>query len=310
MATGFYKSLLEALHEGVYFVDRNRVITYWSKGAERITGYSAEQVVGKACGDGILCHVDEAGRHLCGDGCPLARTMLDGEARECSMFLHHREGHRVPVTVRAAPVHEGGDLVGAVEVFAPSIRESQLDELLQRLQDEALQDALTKLGNRRFAEISLDNHLRSFRREAVPFGLLLLDLDRFKRINDTYGHNTGDAVLRAVAATILNGIRPLDIPCRWGGEEFVVILPEAGLEALSVVAERLRALIQTTWLDHEGRKLRISASLGGAVVRPDEDGESLIRRADRQLYMSKRAGRNCVHLDAEPYLPPSIDGES
>lgn len=300
MMKGFYKGLLDALHEGVYFVDRDRRITYWNKGAQRITGYESAEVLGRACADNILCHVDETGRQLCRDGCPLTDVMADGEARECEIFLRHREGHRVPVAVRATPIRNGKEIIGAVEIFSSNLKAAQFAELVQRLQNEALRDPLTKLGNRRFAEMNLDNYVRAFDRHKSPFGVLFLDLDHFKNVNDKHGHNAGDAVLKMVATTIVNGIRPLDIPCRWGGEEFVIILPDTGRDALTVVADRLRALIASSWLTHEERKLRITTSIGGAVARQGESWLSLVGRADRQVYLSKQAGRNCLHFDDSP----------
>lgn len=298
MDEGFYKALLDNLYDGVYFVDRDRRISYWNTGAERITGYPRTEVIGKQCFDNVLCHVDDAGRNLCVAGCPLAFTMSDGAVRECEIYLKHKDGHRVPVVVRAAPMRDkDGAVVGAVEVFSSNVKAAQYAELIQRLQNEAMQDALTQLGNRRFAEMNLDNHIRARDRHEMVFGVLFLDLDHFKAINDLHGHNGGDAILRMVSRTIVHGIRPLDIPCRWGGEEFLVILPNIDLKALSVVANRLRMLVQKSWLAYEGRQLRITTSIGGAMAMPGETWQTLIERADRQVYVSKHAGRNRVNLD-------------
>ena len=96
----FYQGLLDQISDGVYFVTLDRRITYWNGGAERITGYAADEVLGRSCSEGILRHVDDAGRQLCLDGCPLAAVMKDGKPREAHVYLHHKDGHRVPVTVR------------------------------------------------------------------------------------------------------------------------------------------------------------------------------------------------------------------
>ncbi len=97
-----YREILDNLYDGVYFVDRERVVNYWNKGAERISGYSAEAMIGHSCSDHLLNHVDADGVSLCQDRCPLAACMSDGLPREAEVFLHHADGHRVPVLVRGA----------------------------------------------------------------------------------------------------------------------------------------------------------------------------------------------------------------
>ena len=98
----FYQDLLDQISDGVYFVTRDRRITYWNGGAERITGFGAEEVLGHSCSEGMLRHIDDTGRQLCLRGCPLAAVMTDGKRREVQVYLHHKDGHRVPVTVRGS----------------------------------------------------------------------------------------------------------------------------------------------------------------------------------------------------------------
>jgi PAS domain S-box-containing protein len=110
---------LDALQDGMYFVDRDRKITFWSEGAEKASGYTAGEAVGKHCYNNLLKHVDEHGRSLCTEGCPLSRVMLDGEPRELTMSFQDKDGHRVPVQVRAQPIRNSmGRVIGAVEVFS------------------------------------------------------------------------------------------------------------------------------------------------------------------------------------------------
>ena len=103
---GFFRELIDNSTEGIYFLDRARRITYWNRGAERLTGYPADEVVGRCCADGLLQHMDPNGRLLCNDGCPMEATMRDGRERAAEIFLHHKQGHRVPITVRAFPIRE------------------------------------------------------------------------------------------------------------------------------------------------------------------------------------------------------------
>ena len=115
----FYQGLLDQISDGVYFVTLDRRITYWNGGAERITGYGAHEVLGHSCAEGILRHVDDAGHQLCVQGCPLLAVMKDGRPREARVYLHHKDGHRVPVTVKGQALRDsGGKIVGSVEVFS------------------------------------------------------------------------------------------------------------------------------------------------------------------------------------------------
>lgn len=114
-----HRDILDQMYDGVYLVDTSRSILYWNQGAERISGFRADEVLGKRCSDNILMHVTDDGTNLCLNGCPLAATMEDGQLRESEIYLHHKEGHRVPVLVRTAPLRDaGGKTIGGAEVFS------------------------------------------------------------------------------------------------------------------------------------------------------------------------------------------------
>jgi diguanylate cyclase (GGDEF)-like protein/PAS domain S-box-containing protein len=297
-----YRTILEQVEDGVYFVDLDRRITYWNAGAERITGYRAEEVRGHSCSEGILRHVTEGGYHLCTHGCPLAAVMNDGQSREASVYLHHKRGHRVPVVVMGSPIrNDHGDIVGSVEVFhvrqATDFATSHGSEL-----DAAYRDPLTDLGNRRFVEA----HVHPALVHDGTAGLLFMDLDHFKVINDTWGHSVGDAVLRMAGQTVAHGLRQGDWPIRWGGEEFVVIVRGArNLADLEITAERLRMLVEESWLDIDGHQVRITVSVGATMIEAGEDFAEALDRADRMMYASKAAGRNRVTSDRG--VLPAID---
>jgi PAS domain S-box-containing protein len=113
-----YETLLDSLFDGVYCVDMNKNITFWNKSAERITGFSRSEVTGLCCANNILRHIDSKGRELCIEGCPLSATLIDGKARESDLFLHHKMGHRVPISTRISPVRgDNGEVIGAIEIF-------------------------------------------------------------------------------------------------------------------------------------------------------------------------------------------------
>jgi diguanylate cyclase (GGDEF)-like protein/PAS domain S-box-containing protein len=291
----FYVDILNNLFDGVYFVDRDRKITFWNRTAEKLTGYESHHVVGRSCADNLLVHVDGAGRNLCAEGCPLSQTLEDGRAREAEFFLHHRDGHRVPVAVRVSPIHGAdGQIVGAVEVFSDNSRRLMESQEMEHLQRLALLDPVTGLPNRRFVEISLQAILEDPRVRKGPTGILFVDIDRFKRINDTHGHETGDDVLRAVARTLLKSVRTFDIVGRWGGEEFVLILRSIDERILGALAEKLCAVTGKCFVTLPEAKVGVTVSIGATILDPADTVHGAVARADRLMYRSKAAGGNRV----------------
>ena len=205
------QALLENVREAVYVVDCDRRITYWNPAAEQLTGFSAAEVVGHHCRDGILNHVNEAGELLCYSGCPLLATMLDGRPTEASLFLHHRDGHRVPVAISAAALRDAeGTLCGAVEAFHDDSPRRSLVDQLDDAESAALADPLTGLANRRMLQRAMYRHQANYRRDGRAFAVLFADIDCFKDINDQYGHDVGDDILQLVAATLRDCSRPSD----------------------------------------------------------------------------------------------------
>jgi PAS domain S-box-containing protein len=216
--------LLDHIGDGVYFVDRERRIQYWNEGASRLTGYKAEELLGKSCQDDLLCHVDHTGKRLCQDGCPLAASICDGNPHEANVFLRHKHGRRVPVSSRVQPMRGAdGSIIGAIEIFSDNsaqIDEQRKTEAMNRL---AFLDHLTQLPNRRFMEMSLHTALSEFHVHRDPLGVIVIDIDEFKRINDSLGHSGGDRALQEAAKTLIGSLRPTDTVGRWGGDEFVAI---------------------------------------------------------------------------------------
>jgi diguanylate cyclase (GGDEF)-like protein/PAS domain S-box-containing protein len=295
----FYKDIIDNLYDGVYFVDPDRVITYWNKGAERITGYTSEQVVGRRCSDNVLNHVTAAGVQLCGEGCPLAACMLDGEGREADVFLHHADGHRVPVLVRASPLRDAeGNVLGAVETFSGDMGIMTVRNELHELRHSVHTDIVTGIGNRRQFEGRLRGVLAELAHETeTTAGLLYIDIDSFKKFNDAYGHEVGDKALRMVAATLRHNLRDGDVIGRWGGDEFLAILYDAAPEeGLRSITEKLRMLVEFCRLDLEGASLTITISIGATQFLPTDTPETVVSRADALMYRSKQAGGNRVSI--------------
>lgn len=295
----FYRQIIENMYDGVYIVDPDRRILFWNKAAERISGFPAEKVVGSYCFDNILNHVTENGAQLCLMGCPLHATIADGQPREAEVFLHHADGHRVPILVRTAPIlDKDRKITGAVEVFSDNSLLFSTRHRMRKLQETASLDPLTGIGNRRRMETRLQYALAEFQQHRIRFGVLFVDIDYFKRVNDAFGHEVGDQVLRMLANTLNKNIRGDDAAARWGGEEFIVLLSDVDLDGLEAVAEKLRVLIKASSITVNGKPLQVTVSIGGALVRYEDDAASLLRRADQNMYQSKLAGRDRVTCDS------------
>lgn len=301
----FYRTLLDQIADGVYMVDTRRRILYWNRSAERISGYSFEKVIGSYCVNNLLRHVNEAGVQLCTDGCPLQATMQDGVSRQADVFLHHRDGHRVPVHVYTMAIYDQeGRIQGAVETFRDNSAHVLALKRIQELENVAFLDSLTGLVNRRYMDGIFESRFASLKRHHTPFGVIFGDVDHFKQFNDTHGHEAGDKVLQTVSQTLAHNCRPYDTVGRWGGEEFLVITAHADGEELRQLAERLRILIRQSHVQVQEAELFVTVSFGATLARRDDTAETLLHRADALLYQSKAQGRDRVTYEEEKILTP------
>jgi diguanylate cyclase (GGDEF)-like protein len=178
--------------------------------------------------------------------------------------------------------------------------QDQLRERNAELEHLSHTDMLTGLNNRRYIEEQLSQQCSAARRRHEPVAVVLFDIDNFKRVNDDYGHPVGDLVLREFARRLRSELRAEDIACRWGGEEFLVILPRAGLDDALATAERIRKIVEATPMSAWGHQVGVTVS-GGCAIGPDDSPESLVKHADVLLYEAKAAGRNrIIAADAFP----------
>jgi len=194
----------------------------------------------------------------------------------------------------------------------------RIDELLasqteiEELSQLVHKDNLTGLFNFRHFELVLGQELERTQRTGQPTALIMLDLDHFKQVNDEWGHEGGNQVLRQVADTVTQVLRRIDIPCRYGGEEFALLLPSTPLPRAVQAAERLRQAIEEAVVEFDGKQIPVTASLGvGIYVRnANLTGENFVRQVDKQLYKAKEEGRNRVsHEDLEQFRPKGQVGQ-
>ncbi|MGA2924883.1 MAG: diguanylate cyclase [Solirubrobacteraceae bacterium] len=296
--------LLDGLSEAIYLVDGNRTILFWNQACERLTGYEAKDVVGHRCYEDILRHIDQQGQQLCWGLCPLAITIQDGQPRRCQVWLHHRDGHRLPVQIAVRPVRNAqGEIIGALEAFTDASTSAATRARLREMERLAMIDPLTDIPNRRFLEMSLASRLAEVRRYGRSLSVALLDIDKFKTINDTHGHQTGDAALKMIAKLLVANARGEDVIARIRGDEFVILLQNAdprgaaSLPAATDADRRQRSrLPPPTRTDHRldrrrgGQRPRRRPVSDGPRRRPALPGKADAQHGDRRLAASSRLG--------------------
>ena len=177
------------------------------------------------------------------------------------------------------------------------LRVLQLQNNLERSEEAGLRDVVTMIGNRRFFDLALSQELERARRTGGGLCLALADLDRFKLVNDRFGHLVGDRLLRLFAEILTQNVRGQDRVARYGGEEFAILLPGTGIDEAAQAVQRIRKVLESKqWtLETSGERVgRVTASFGVAKLRPNDTGADLLQRADTNLYEAKARGRNCV----------------
>lgn len=295
----FTEVLLDNIHDGIFIVDPDCRIFFWNKGAERITGFDLSHMLGKRCSDHLIDPVDESGKNLCDKGCPVKKTLSDGQTHTAEAYLLHKEGHRMPVAMRTFPLlGDDGEIVAGVEAFhdnSPKFIMPQHQKELERMQ---LLDPLTEVGNQRFLEIRLQSRLEEIKKYRIPFGLLYLDVDHLKKVNETFGRPAGDQVLRNIAQTITNNIRFFDIVGRWESDEFLVIALNVDESKLDYVGNKIRLLVETSNISVGSRSVKVTISVGATVAFRVDSLDVLIALARSAMEHSKWLGRNKVTVKA------------
>jgi diguanylate cyclase (GGDEF)-like protein/PAS domain S-box-containing protein len=290
MDSQIYKTILESLPMGVYLVDCSRKILWWNHAAEKITGFLAQDVIGRRCSDSILMHCDENNRLLCKTACPLAKTIQDGEQRDANVFLRHKEGQRVPVRIQAVAIrNEEGVIVGAAESFEERLLPDP-DELKPRpvLQDQL--DGVTNIPDHRSTLEHLRQSVAAFEADHMPFAVLRIAADKLNELGASRGRGAVDAMLRALARTLAKGLRPTDIVGRWSDDGFLAIVTHCPPDALTKVADLLTGIVRQTAIPWWGDWVSVTISTGAVAMREGETVDSLLARCEHGLVSSIGAG--------------------
>ncbi|MDK2867742.1 MAG: hypothetical protein PWP38_2057 [Clostridiales bacterium] len=290
-----FEQLMDSLYEGVYIVDGNRKVIFWNKGAERITGFKSEEVIGKYCHDNILNHVDAQGRLLCLNGCPLHMTIKDRIPRESYLFMQHKKGYRIPVMIRTVPLEGAEDPDSVAEIFTLNDHVSDNVPSFSCPEPELIKDQMTGLPNRAFLEQFLMHQMNLNRTLNLQFGVILIDIDTFEEFNNIYGRRLSDDVMRILAKTLTETFGHADVLGRWRQDEFLFVFSGASKEQLKNIAEGIRMLSESSALRGVTFKdVDVTVSVGATRYHAGETMENLMTRAYYLLKSSKRKGGNFV----------------
>jgi diguanylate cyclase (GGDEF)-like protein/PAS domain S-box-containing protein len=289
-----FRTVLDSLQAGVCLTDPENRILFWNEGAERITGYHRHDVVGHYCHQNILPNCDGRACAFCGAACPLARTLHDGKSTHARLDLRHKEGHRITIRVWFVPLRdEHGSVVGVAQSFDRQIHVT--DERRQHnLATYGCLDDVTGIPNHGFTEFHLRENLESFAKYHLPFGVLLIQVDALEHFQQAYGREAGDSILRVIAQTMRNTLRPTDFLGRWQGAEFLAILMNSTNAGVSTAGERIRKLVGCAGLQWWGDELMVTASLGTASAQAGDTIESMLERAHQALQHSSAKTANAA----------------
>ena len=274
---------LDATQDAVMIANAQGEIEFVNHGFELITGYSRVEALGQ--NPAML----KSGEHTEAFYGRLWAAIQSGQTFRAVFINRHKQGHLIHCEETVSPIRDAG---GAVTHFVSVIRDQTARaHTEQTLREQATRDPLTDLLNRRAGEWQLERAFLAAREGQKPFCLIMADVDHFKAINDTWGHPAGDQVLQRVAAVLRTGVRDTDSVVRWGGEEFLLVLPYCEQAAALLQAERLRERVADA---EQGEVGRVTVSMGVAELQQGETLAGLIERVDQALYQAKHAGRNQV----------------
>jgi diguanylate cyclase (GGDEF)-like protein/putative nucleotidyltransferase with HDIG domain/PAS domain S-box-containing protein len=290
----FRQRLLDNMRDGVVFVDSSLRILGWNTGAERMTGLASSSVFQRQFKPSLIHMRTEEGRVLREDECPVSAAIGTGEMRIRRMVIRGRGEQDLSVEAQVIPVSEAdGTVFGAAMLLHDVSPEMSLEARCQSLHEAATKDPLTRVANRaefnRVHQMFVMAHLD----RQLPCSLIIADIDHFKKVNDTFGHQAGDEVLKGFAALLRTSCRPGDLVARYGGEEFVILCADCD----NAVALRRAEAIRKSFVQMPQPALggnNATSSFGVTEIQAGDTPETMLKRADRALYEAKEGGRNRV----------------
>jgi len=285
-------AITDSARDAIVMLDGQGKVVFWNPAAEQLFGYSREEVLGREL-HRLLVPNEELYR-ACKKA--LKHFQLTGEGNIVGKTIEfkgrHKDGQEIYVELSLSPL-KIKDAWHAVGILRDISERKKMEEQLYRL---SITDPLTNVYNRRFFMQMLKQEIQRAQRTGRSFSVIMLDLDHFKSVNDRFGHAAGDLVLKTIAEAVSKRIRKTDSLARWGGEEFIILLPETPVDGATNLAEELCASLSSLTVPGVGH---VTASFGVAGYVPSDTVDTITMRADNMLYEAKTAGRNCVRYADE-----------
>ena len=290
-----YLTVLDNLQTGVYIVDRNRRIRFWNTGAEQITGYLRQDVVGRFLRDHLLTTGDAVKDIDSEPEDPINLVFRDGKPSTMDVSILHKDGYRVPIVLRTMPIRNSrGAVVGAAESFEKNRSASEWTRRQAGFANFGCLDSVTGVAAQSFMETQLRENLTTFAEHNIPFGILLVQIDHMDQFRASRGPGVVSTILRVIAQSVENCVRPTDLVGCWGANQFIAILMECRESEVARVGERVRKMISRAEIEWWGDKFSVTSPVGGAGCRAGDNSELLIARAAASLQESIGKGGNCV----------------
>lgn len=287
------RSILESLPAGMCVLDIHKRITFWSAGAERITGHMRHEVIGHSCVPEPLLHCDQPGCEFCNEDCPIARAIKTSRPADATGILRHKAGHDVPVRIRAVPVrNERGSIIGALETFEElqQTADPAGREPLRQLPDCI--DGTTGLASRAMMQSHVRQSLLTFSEVQIPFGLFLVRIEGLAHFRACLGPEAASALLRVVARTLESSLWITDFVGRWADDQFLLILTGCQQQGVQGIGSRLRRALAGESIEWWGERHSLPVSIGGTSAQSGDTVESMMERLQSALESSSawRAG--------------------
>jgi diguanylate cyclase (GGDEF)-like protein/PAS domain S-box-containing protein len=287
----FFKNLISLCPDGIIAVDRRGMILIFNKAAESITGYTSEETIGKMAIADLYNSLKMARR--------IKKDMYGndyggpGKLTDYEVEVVNKSGQKIPIRFSATLLWEKGEEAGSVGFFHDLSPHKQMEDRLHQL---SITDGLTGLYNHRHFYTVLTEEMKRAERYGRPLSLICFDLDNLKHCNDNYGHLEGDRILRLVGDTLRSVLRHSDGCFRYGGDEFMILLPETDIHQASLVAEKIKDMFSCRSCVSEKKKdcQPFTLSIGIAQVSKGEYAESFVKRADLAMYEAKKDGGNQI----------------
>ncbi len=283
------QDLMNSAPVSCYILKPDFTIIFWNHEAERLLGFSAKEMVGSKCVDMPLgCSYATTGNAMM-ECCPAIYVLATGRPKSAKMLMRHKSGKKVLISNTIVPIaDENGHIYELVSFFIP-IRENEKDRnLIRQVYQLASRDPVTSLPGRLFMEEAINEAIELYRRADRKFAVLFADVDNFHDINNTYGHQVGDEVLRSFGKALVRHGRKSDDFCRWGGDEFVGLLQLKDDDEIKGAARRFSGIAETSSIKDGEKTIDCRVSIGITVVRDGDDLSSLVDRADRYMFEAKR----------------------